>query len=159
MSYGNPVQSIPNIVHHTYNPSFSLQNTLSSIITTPTTSNSQYSLPNASFENPSIGNPFVTNTLGANGVPVTIPNWQALAIHYHARSLNFKQSAPRANYGRVPPPVLHLEKELRIATYQLWKTNWLDFFKRNNIPDSDGLLFLKEHSIPDQNLKNLICHH
>ena len=90
-------------------------------MTTPTTSDTQPSLASASFENPSIGNPFVTNTLGANGVPVTIPNWQALAIHYHARSLNSKQSAPRANYGRVPPPVLHLEKELRITTYQLWK--------------------------------------
>ena len=25
------------------------------------------------------------------------------------------------------------------------------------MPDSDGLSFLKEHSIPDQNLKNLIA--
>ena len=101
MSYSNPLQSIPNMVHHTYNPA-------SATMTTPTTSDTQPSLASAPFENPSIGNPFVTNALGANGVPVTIPNWQALAIHYHTRSLNSKQSAPRANYGRVPPPVLHL---------------------------------------------------
>ena len=138
MSYSNPIQSTPNMFHHTNNPA-------SATMATPTTSDTQPSLASAPFENPSIGNPFVTNALGANGVPVTIPNWQALAIHYHARSLNSKQSAPRANYGRVPPPVLHLEKELRIATYQLWKTNWLDFFRRNNMPNSDGLSFLKEH--------------
>ena len=136
MSYGNPIQSIPNMAHYTYNPA-------SATMTTPTTSDTQPSLVSAPFENFSIGNPFVPHALGANGVPVTIPNLQALAIHYHARSLNSKQSAPRANYGRVPPPVLHLEKELRIATYQLWKTNWLDFFRRNNMPNLDGLSFLK----------------
>ena len=103
--YCNPIQSITNMVNHTYNPA-------SATMTTPTTSDTQPSLASAPF-----GNPFVTNTLGANGVSVTIPNWQALAIHYHARSLNSKQSASRGNYGRVPPPVLHLEKELRIATY------------------------------------------
>merc|ERR1712240_288489 len=150
VSYSNPIQSTPNIFHHTNSPA-------SATMTISTTSDTQPSLASAAFESPSIGNPFVTNALGADGVPVTIPNWQALAIHYHARSLNSKQGASRANYGRVPPPVLHLEKELRIATYQLWKVNWLDFFKRNNMPDSDGLSFLKEHSIPDQNLKNLIA--
>ena len=49
MSYGNPVQSIPNVGHHTYNPLFSLQNTLSATMTTQTTSDSQPSLANAFF--------------------------------------------------------------------------------------------------------------
>ena len=50
-----------------------------------------------------------------------------------------------------------MDKELEISTYQMWKENWLDFFYRNHISDSDGLSFLKEQSIPDQGLKNLIA--
>merc|ERR1712240_978489 len=73
MSYSNPIQSTPNLFH----------SPATATMTTSTTSDIQNSLTNAAFENPSIGNPFVTNALGADGVPVTIPNWQALAIHYH----------------------------------------------------------------------------
>ena len=67
-----------------------------------------------------------------------------------------KPKTHKMNYGRVPPPVLNLDNELRSTTYQLWKASWLDFFDKAKMHDSEGLAFLKEQSILDKTLKNLI---
>merc|ERR1711989_162890 len=67
-----------------------------------------------------------------------------------------KPNTHKMNYGRVPPPVLTLDNELRSTTYQLWKASWLDFFDKAKMHDSEGLAFLKEQSISDKGLKTLI---
>ena len=59
-------------------------------------------------------------------------------------------------YGRVQPPTLHLEQELRSCTFYIWKTQWIKFYDKSQMFESEGLAFLKEHSIPDPNLKMLI---
>ena len=61
------------------------------------------------------------------------------------------------NYGRVPPPILNIDNELRSTTYQMWKASWLDFFDKAKMHDSEGLTFLKEQSINNKGLKNLIA--
>ena len=113
-----PLPTVSNSLPYTQNTASGHQNTLPTTLTTSTTTDSQHNLQYASPEYPRLGKIFVTNTLGEYGNP--IPDWKNIAIYYHARSLNSKpMGTPRANYGCVPPPVLHLEKELRISTYQL----------------------------------------
>ena len=65
-----------------------------------------------------------------------------------------KPNTHKMNYGRVPPPILSLDNELRSTTYQLWRANWWDFFEKAKMHDSEGLTFLKEQSILDKTLKN-----
>ena len=67
-----------------------------------------------------------------------------------------KPNTHKINYGRVPPPILTLDNELRSTTYQLWKASWLDFVEKAKMHDSEGLTFLKEQSINNKGLKNLI---
>merc|ERR1712240_278092 len=62
----------------------------------------------------------------------------------------------KINYGHVHPPTLHLEQELRSCTFVIWEKQWRDFFIKSNMFESEGLAFLKEHSVPDPNLKALI---
>ena len=38
----------------------------------------------------------------------------------------------------------------------MWKASWLDFFDKSKMHDSEGLAFLKEQSILDKTLKNLV---
>ena len=40
--------------------------------------------------------------------------------------------------------------------YELWKSQWKDFYKQYQMLDNEGLLFLKEQSVPDPQLKTLI---
>ena len=54
-------------------------------------------------------------------------------------------------------PILNADKELEISSYEMWKDNWLNFFHITQMPDSYGLSFLKEQSIPVQKLKDLIA--
>ena len=62
----------------------------------------------------------------------------------------------KINYGHVHPPTLHLEQELRSCTFEIWKKQWKDFYDKSQMFESEGLSFLKEHSVPDPNLKMLI---
>ena len=63
----------------------------------------------------------------------------------------------KINYGRVHPPTLHLESELKSCTFEIWKKQWRDFYDKSNMFESEGLEFLKEHSVPDPGLKHLIA--
>ena len=87
-------------------------------------------------------------------------DYKALFIHamtkLQAHVELAKPNTHKMNYGRVPPPVLNLDNELRSTTYQLWKASWLDFFDKAKMQDSEQLAFLKEQSILDKTLKNLI---
>ena len=87
-------------------------------------------------------------------------DYKALFIHAMTKLQTHidlaKPNTHKMNYGRVPPPILTLENELRSTTYQLWKASWLDFFDKAKMHDSEGLTFLKEQSLSDKGLKNLI---
>ena len=86
------------------------------------------------------------------------PDYKALTIHYRAQAQALNSSKPnshRINCGRVLPPILSLDNELRSTSYQMQKANWLDFFEKSKMHDSEGLAFLKEQSIPDKTLKIL----
>ena len=94
------------------------------------------------------------------------PDYKACAIHYRAKykakSKSGNTAAPtkaphKINYGHVHPPILHLDTELRSSLYELWKVQWRDFFHKSQMFENEGLLFLKEQSVPDPNLKSLIA--
>ena len=88
------------------------------------------------------------------------PDWKAMMIHFMTKSQAqaelSKPNTHKMNYGRVLPPILNLDNELRSTTYQMWKASWLDFFDKSKMHDSEGLAFLKELSIPDKTFKNLV---
>ena len=87
-------------------------------------------------------------------------DYKAMYIHVSTKLQTHldlaKPNTHKMNYGRVPPPILTLDNELRSTTYQLWKASWLDFFDKAKMHDSEGLTFLKEQSINNKGLKNLI---
>ena len=66
------------------------------------------------------------------------------------------KTSHKINYGRVHPPTLQLESELKSCTYTIWKKQWLDFYDKSNMYESEGLAFLKEFSVPDPHYKQLI---
>ena len=90
--------------------------------------------------------------------------YKAYMVHWRAKYLKRakqKESVPakaahKINYGRVHPSMLHLEQELRSCTYEIWKKQWMDFYEKSQMFESEGLAFLKEHSVPDPHLKVLI---
>merc|ERR1712240_512543 len=87
------------------------------------------------------------------------PNYYAMYIGATAKLQAYmelaKPNTHKINYGRVPPPILTLDNELRSTTYQLWKASWLDFVDKAKMHDFEGLTFLKEQSINNKGLKNL----
>ena len=89
-------------------------------------------------------------------------DYKAYAVHWRAKYKAKGKAAASAktthkiNYGRVHPPTLHLEQELRSCTYELWKNQWKDFYEKFQTFESEGLAFLKEQSVPDPHLKGLI---
>ena len=70
-------------------------------------------------------------------------DWKAMIIHVltklKAQEELTKPKTHKMNYGHVPPPILNLDNELRSTTYQLWKINWLQFFGKAGMHDSEGL--------------------
>ena len=88
-------------------------------------------------------------------------DYKAYAVHWRAKYKSKEKAAASAktthkiNYGRVHPPTLHLDLELRSSIYELWKTQWRDFYEKSQMFESEGLAFLKEHSVPDPHLKGL----
>merc|ERR1712115_302336 len=65
------------------------------------------------------------------------------------------KTSHKINYRRVHPPTLQLESELRSCTFTIWKKQWLDFYEKSNMYESEGLAFLKEFSVPDPHYKEL----
>ena len=90
---------------------------------------------------------------GQNTLPLTLPTQTvtqtnsdststssqdalAKALDALAKALDFsKSSSHKMNYGRVPPPILSLDNELRSSSYQMWKANWLDFMEKSIMHD------------------------
>ena len=81
-------------------------------------------------------------------------DYKACMIHWRAKykeRARHKDSATtktghKINYGRVHPPTLHLEQELRSCTFEIWKKRWKDFYNKSQMFEREGLAFLKEHS-------------
>ena len=62
-----------------------------------------------------------------------------------------KSKSVRGNYGKVAPPILIIDPKLPTSGYRAWKKQWLDFQKRHNMSDEDGMSFLKGDRIGDAN--------
>ena len=148
--------SLSNIPHRNANPftgSTNIrQNTLPSTLPTSTLTQTNNTTTNSNPQLPSLEELYEDE--GGNR------DYKALFIHALAKLEAHmdlaKPNTHKMNYGRVPPPVLTLDNELRSTTYQLWRGSWLDFFEKAKMHDSEGLAFLKEQSITDKGLKTLI---
>ena len=128
------------------------QNTLPSTQSTPTITQTYISAPHLPPQRLNLDNLFKDEDGHYD--------YKAMYIHVlaklEAQEELTKPKTHKMNYGHVPPPILNLDNELRSTTYQLWKINWLDFFGKAGMHDSEGLQFLRDQSILDRTLKNLI---
>ena len=90
------------------------------------------------------------------------PDYKSYFVHWRAKYKARDKAAAstktthKINYGRVHPPTLHLDPELRSSMYELWKSQWKDFYQQSQMLDNEGLLFLKKQSVPDPQLKTLM---
>ena len=126
--------SLSNIQAQNTNPFLTEPVQKHNLITTPSTSVGQTTLPltlptqtvthtnvnptNTTPQEPNVGNLFED----ADGNP----DYKALLIHFKAQAQQAqtqlsKPTTHKMNYGRVPPPILNLDNELKSTTYQMWK--------------------------------------
>ena len=91
------------------------QNTLPSTLPTPTITQTNVTTTNPHTQRPNLENLYEDED-GNN-------DYKALFIHamtkLQAHAELAKSNTHKMNYGRVPPPVLNLDNELRSTTYQL----------------------------------------
>merc|ERR1711895_309191 len=130
-------------------------NIMSSTMIVPPNGNSGDS--ESDSDDPDVGNVF-EDSEGQKDFKVCMIYWMARYKEKSKQKDNpTAKTGHKINYGRVHPPTLHLESELRSFTFEIWKKQWQDFYEKSNMFESEGLAFLKEFSVPDPGLKQLIA--
>merc|ERR1712115_354072 len=129
-------------------------NMMSSTMIVPPNRNSEDS--ESDSDDPDVGNIF-ENSEGQVDYKTAMVYWMTKCKEKaKQKDKSTTKTSHKINYGRVHPPTLQLESELRSCTFMIWKKQWLGFCEKSNMYESEGLAFLKEFSVPDPHYKQLI---